>query len=196
MALMSCKSNAAEEMHKGKEAPKMEKSMDAKNAPKEMKAKEMDHQAPKEIVKTDAEWKKELTPEQYRVLRQAATDKPFSKEYEKFKTEGKGTYVCAACGLELFRSAEKFDSHCGWPSFFDPAKSKNVIIRPDLSGGMVREEVICARCKSHLGHIFRGEGFDTPTDNRYCINATSLKFVPDKPAADAPAADDKKMEKK
>jgi len=133
--------------------------------------------APK-AMKTDDEWRKVLTPEQYRVLRQAGTERPFGPVYEEFKKQGGGTYVCAACGAELFSSKEKFDSHCGWPSFYDPAKAQNVTTHEDFSGGMARVEVRCAQCGGHLGHVFKGEGFPTPTDKRYCINGVSLKFVP------------------
>lgn len=130
------------------------------------------------VEKTDAEWKKILSPEQYKVLREAGTERPFGQIYEEFKKQGGGTYYCAACGAELFTSKEKFDSHCGWPSFYDPSKAKNVITREDNSFGSTRTEVLCAKCNSHLGHVFKGEGFDTPTDQRYCINGVSLKFVP------------------
>lgn len=134
--------------------------------------------APGKVAKTDEEWRKILTPDQYRVLRQAGTERPFGPAYEEFKKQGGGTYVCAACGAELFSSKEKFDSHCGWPSFYDPANAKNVTTREDISAGMVRVEVRCAHCGGHLGHVFKGEGFATPTDQRYCINGVSLKFVP------------------
>ncbi len=133
---------------------------------------------PAKVTKTDEEWRKELTPEQYRVLRQAGTERAFGAAYEEFKNQGEGKYVCGGCGAELFSSKEKFDSHCGWPSFYDPANAKNVISREDISGGMVRTEVVCAKCDGHLGHVFKGEGFKTPTDQRYCINGVSLKFVP------------------
>ena len=127
---------------------------------------------------TDEEWKKRLTPEQYRILRQAGTERSNGQIYKEFKAQGGGTYHCAGCGTELFSSKEKFDSNCGWPSFFDPSKAKNVKTRIDRSGFMVRTEVICAVCGGHLGHVFTGEGFNTPTDKRYCINGTALKFVP------------------
>ena len=130
------------------------------------------------IVKTEEEWRKLLTPEQYRVLREAGTERPFGPGYEEFKKQGAGTYVCGGCGAELFSSKEKFDSHCGWPSFYDPANAKNVVTREDTSLGGVRTEVLCAQCGGHLGHVFKGEGFNTPTDQRYCINGVSLKFVP------------------
>jgi peptide-methionine (R)-S-oxide reductase len=130
------------------------------------------------VVKSDEEWRQTLTPEQFHVLRQAGTERPFGPAYEEFKKQGAGTYVCGGCGAELFSSKEKFDSHCGWPSFYDPAQATNVITRDDSSLGMPRTEVICARCGGHLGHVFKGEGFPTPTDKRYCINGVSLKFVP------------------
>ncbi len=132
------------------------------------------------VVKTDEEWKKELTPEQYRILRQAGTEAPNGKAYKEFKAQGVGTYHCAGCGALLFSSKEKFDSRCGWPSFYDPAKAQNVKTKRDETLGMVRIEVVCAKCDGHLGHVFEGEGFDTPTDKRYCINGVGLTFVPAK----------------
>jgi peptide-methionine (R)-S-oxide reductase len=110
------------------------------------------------------------------VLRQAATEAPWTGEYTDTKTTG--VYSCRACGTELFRSDTKFDSHCGWPSFFSPLAADRVILREDRTLGMVRVEVLCANCHSHLGHVFEGEGYDTPTDQRYCINSISLKLVP------------------
>ncbi len=130
------------------------------------------------VEKTDEQWRKELTPEQYQVLRQAGTERAFGATYDEFKKQGAGTYVCGGCGAELFSSKEKFDSHCGWPSFYDPANAKNVITREDNSLGGKRTEVLCAQCNGHLGHVFTGEGFPTPTDKRFCINGVSLKFVP------------------
>ncbi len=130
------------------------------------------------VEMTDAQWRDLLTPEQYHVLRQAGTERPFGRVYEEFKAQGAGTYVCAGCGAELFSSSHKFDSHCGWPSFYDPANAKNVVTHEDRTLGMVRVEVRCARCDGHLGHVFKGEGFDTPTDLRYCINGVALKFIP------------------
>lgn len=127
---------------------------------------------------TDEEWKKRLTPEQYEILRKAGTERSNGQVYKEFKAQGGGTYYCAGCNTELFSSNEKFDSHCGWPSFYDPSKAKNVKTKVDNSGFMARTEVLCAVCDGHLGHVFLGEGFDTPTDKRYCINGTSLKFVP------------------
>ncbi len=130
------------------------------------------------VVKTDAEWRKQLTPEQYRVTRTAGTERPFGEAYEKFNAEGDGTYYCVGCGAELFTSHEKFHSGCGWPSFYDSSKAKGVAEHVDNSGGMHRVEVTCKRCDAHLGHVFEGEGFKTPTDRRFCINAAALKFVP------------------
>ena len=125
---------------------------------------------------TDDEWRQKLTPDEFAVLREAGTERPFTGEYTDTKTEG--VYECRACGAELFRSTEKFESHCGWPSFFDPAKSDAVILRTDNSMGMTRVEVLCANCHSHLGHVFEGEGYPTPTDQRYCINSISLRTGP------------------
>lgn len=118
------------------------------------------------------EWKERLTPEEYHVLREAGTEPPGVGEYTNTTTEG--VYRCRACDAELFRSSSKFDAHCGWPAFFTPLAGDAVIEREDHSLGMVRTEVLCANCHSHLGHVFAGEGFDTPTDLRYCINSISL----------------------
>lgn len=137
-------------------------------------------QPTKPVEKTDAEWKKELTAEQYRILRKAGTEAANGEVYKQFKAQGSGTYVCAGCGTELFSSKEKFESHCGWPSFYDPSKAKNVKLTTDYKIGYARTEVTCATCGGHLGHVFKGEGFDTPTDQRFCINGSVLKFIPDK----------------
>lgn len=130
------------------------------------------------VQKTDEEWKKILTPEQYEILRKAGTERANGQVYHEFKSQGGGTYYCAGCGAELFTSKEKFDSHCGWPSFYDPSKAKNVKYNVDYHLGYARTEVRCKVCDGHLGHVFEGEGFSTPTDKRYCINGTVLKFVP------------------
>ncbi len=131
------------------------------------------------VVHTDAEWRKLLTPEQYRVLRQAGTERAFTGEYTDL--EQTGTYACAACGAELFHAKTKFHSGCGWPSFYAAAAGDRVILRPDRSHGTTRTEVLCARCDSHLGHLF-DDAPDQPTGQRYCINSVSLKFIPDPPA--------------
>jgi peptide-methionine (R)-S-oxide reductase len=128
---------------------------------------------------SDDEWRNRLNAAEYRVLREAGTEPAFTGEYTDTKTEG--TYQCRACGAELFRSTEKFESHCGWPSFFDPSRSDAVILRSDDTMGMRRVEVVCANCNSHLGHVFDGEGYPTPTDQRYCINSICLKLVPEGP---------------
>eukprot|EP00903_Cladosiphon_okamuranus_P003661 g3659.t1 len=130
------------------------------------------------ITRTEDEWRNILSPEAFHILRQSGTERPFGETYKQFNEQEAGTYHCAGCGALLFSSNEKFDSHCGWPSFYDPAKAENVTTRRDVSAGMVRIEVNCAICGGHLGHVFEGEGFDTPTDQRYCINGAGLKFVP------------------
>jgi peptide-methionine (R)-S-oxide reductase len=124
-----------------------------------------------------SKYKAKLTPEQYDVLFNKATEAPFSGEYDQlFK---KGTYACAACGTVLFESGTKFDAHCGWPSFYD-AIPGTVKFHDDSTLGMKRTEVTCATCGGHLGHVFEGEGLNVPTDQRYCINSLSLTFIPEK----------------
>ena len=128
------------------------------------------------VRKSEAEWRQELTPEEFYVLRQAGTERPFTGEY--WDTHTAGVYQCRACGTELFTSNEKFDSHCGWPSFWAPLAEGKVRYIHDRTLGMDRVEVRCGTCDSHLGHVFEGEGYGTPTDQRYCINSVSLKLVP------------------
>ena len=125
------------------------------------------------IIKTDAEWRKELTPEQYAVTRKQATERPFTGEYVHNKAEG--TYACVACGQPLFSSKTKFESGSGWPSFWDVLQSGNVELRQDNSHGMRRVEAVCSRCGSHLGHVFE-DGPRETTGLRYCINSVALKF--------------------
>ncbi|RJK92923.1 peptide-methionine (R)-S-oxide reductase MsrB [Vallicoccus soli] len=128
------------------------------------------------VEKTDEQWRAQLDPQEYAVLRQAATERPYTGEYTNEKTVG--VYHCRACDAELFRSATKFDSHCGWPSFWAPLAGDRVELLEDRSMGMRRVEVRCATCGSHLGHVFEGEGFGTPTDQRYCINSVALRLEP------------------
>ena len=128
------------------------------------------------VVRSEEEWRAQLNPAEYAVLRQAGTERPWTGEYTETKTEG--VYEYRACGAELFRSDTKFDSHCGWPSFFSLLAGDSVLLREDRTLGMTRVEVLCAACHSHLGHVFEGEGYPTPTDQRYCINSVSLKLVP------------------
>ena len=126
--------------------------------------------------RTDNEWRELLTPAEYYVLREAGTEPAFVGEYTD--TETVGVYKCKACDAELFRSNEKFHSGCGWPSFYQPGSSTAVVEIVDNTHGMVRTEVRCANCDSHLGHVFSGEGYETPTDLRYCINSVALSLVP------------------
>ncbi len=128
------------------------------------------------IEKSDEEWRATLTEAEYRVLREAGTEAPFIGEYTDTETEG--IYSCRACGTELFRSTEKFHSGCGWPSFFSAMSGDRITEIVDYSLGMKRTEVRCAACDSHLGHVFEGEGYGTPTDLRYCINSVSLTLSP------------------
>lgn len=128
------------------------------------------------INKTEEEWRQELNPQEFHVLREAGTERPFTGEF--WNSHDEGVYACRACGAELFTSQEKFDSHCGWPSFFAPLAGETVRYIEDTTMGMKRVEVRCAACDSHLGHVFEGEGYPTPTDQRYCINSVSLTLRP------------------
>jgi peptide-methionine (R)-S-oxide reductase len=132
------------------------------------------------VTKTDEEWKKLLTPEEYATLREKATERAGTGKYDQFSE--KGTYVCAACGAELFTSDTKFEAGCGWPSFYAAQAGNKVLLVQDNSLGMARTEVLCANCGSHLGHIF-DDAPQTPTGERYCINSVALKFIPAKDVA-------------
>jgi peptide-methionine (R)-S-oxide reductase len=127
------------------------------------------------VQKSEDEWRQQLSPEEYAVLRQAGTERAWTGEYNETKTEG--VYSCRACGAELFRSDAKFDSHCGWPSFYEPTSRDNVELIEDRTLGMVRTEVRCATCGSHLGHVF-DDAPQTPTGDRYCMNSVSLRLEP------------------
>lgn len=130
----------------------------------------------KSMDKTDADWKKELTPEQYAVLREKATEAPFSGEF--VYNEEEGMYVCAACGKELFASQHKFESGSGWPSFYDVANTDAIKLVEDNSNGAQRVEALCKNCGGHLGHVFH-DALDQPTGVRFCINSTALSFKPE-----------------
>ena len=137
----------------------------------------MTEQYQPKLIKPDAQWREQLSDLEYRVLRQSGTEAPFTGENTDTETEG--IYECRGCGAELFRSNQKFHSHCGWPSFFAPLAEERVRYIEDRSlPGRPRVEVRCANCDGHLGHVFEGEGYDTPTDLRYCINSVSMRLRP------------------
>ncbi|EMD38953.1 hypothetical protein CERSUDRAFT_47110 [Gelatoporia subvermispora B] len=129
--------------------------------------------------KSDSEWQAILSPEQFRILRQKGTEAPGTGKYENF--EGQGVYTCAGCGTPLYKSTTKFHSGCGWPAFFDAIPGA-VNRQEDRSLGRTRTEITCVACGGHLGHVFKGEGFPTPTDERHCVNSISLNFTEDNKA--------------
>jgi peptide-methionine (R)-S-oxide reductase len=133
------------------------------------------------VVKSEDEWRTVLNKEQFRVLRQKGTEMAGTGEYNKHKEDG--VYECVGCGAPLYKSTTKFDSGCGWPAFFDAIPGA-ITRHEDNSGFMHRTEIVCTRCGGHLGHVFKGEGFGNPTDERHCVNSVSLKFDKD---GDAPA---------
>ncbi|ODQ78145.1 hypothetical protein BABINDRAFT_162817 [Babjeviella inositovora NRRL Y-12698] len=130
---------------------------------------------------SDSEWAAKLTAAQFEVLRLKGTERPHTGKYNK--TTDAGVYNCAGCEQPLYKSSTKFDAHCGWPAFYEALPGSIVTIE-DRSGGMLRTEMVCSNCGGHLGHIFKGEGFKTPTDERHCVNSVSLKFID---AKDAPS---------
>ncbi|KAE8245401.1 hypothetical protein A4X06_0g5698 [Tilletia controversa] len=125
--------------------------------------------------KSDSEWRAQLSPEQFHILREKGTERPGTGEYNK--VYDKGVYECAGCGNPLYKSETKFDSGCGWPAFFEGIPGSLRLVE-DRKFGMLRTEMVCAGCGGHVGHVFKGEGFSTPTNERHCANSVSLKFTP------------------
>ncbi|KAK4241476.1 Mss4-like protein [Achaetomium macrosporum] len=129
--------------------------------------------------RSEDEWRAVLSPEQFRILREKGTEPPGSGKYDKHYPES-GVYTCAGCNAPLYKARHKFNSGCGWPAYFDSIPGA-VVRHEDRTFGMVRTEIVCAKCGGHLGHVFRGEGFPTPTDERHCVNSISLNFTPEEP---------------
>jgi len=129
------------------------------------------------ITKSNEEWRAVLSPEQFQILRNKGTERPGTGEY--LNTKQNGIYNCAGCENPIYKASTKFDAHCGWPAFYE-ALPGALVYKTDESLGMTRTEMMCAKCGGHMGHIFKGEGYDTPTDERHCVNSISLKFAPEK----------------
>ncbi len=129
------------------------------------------------INKSNEEWRAILSPEQFQILRNKGTERPGTGEY--WKTKANGIYNCAGCQNPIYKSSTKFDAHCGWPAFYE-AIPGSLVYKTDETLGMTRTEMMCAKCGGHLGHVFKGEGYDTPTDERHCANSIALKFEPEK----------------
>ncbi|EAL88637.2 Peptide methionine sulfoxide reductase B3 [Aspergillus fumigatus] len=135
--------------------------------------------------RSEAEWRAVLSPEQFRVLREKGTEPPYTGEYDSHFSS-KGVYTCAGCNAPLYKATHKFKSGCGWPAYFDSIPGA-VTRHTDRSFGMERTEIVCSNCGGHLGHVFKGEGYPTPTDERHCVNSISLKFTEDEEAAKSKA---------
>jgi len=129
------------------------------------------------VQKSDNEWQAVLTPEQFRVIRQKGTEAPFTGKYDRHAPES-GVYTCTACDAPLYKAGHKFKSGCGWPAFFDAVPGA-VTRHTDRTMGMERTEIVCSNCGGHLGHVFKGEGYSTPTDERHCVNSVSINFGPE-----------------
>jgi len=143
------------------------------------------------VQKTDQEWQAVLNKEQFRVLREKGTESPFTGEYDKHMPDT-GVYTCAACEAPLYTATHKFKSGCGWPAYFDSIPGA-VTRHTDSTFGMARTEIVCSNCGGHLGHVFKGEGYATPTDERHCVNSISLKFNKDDPVTNGEGKEQSKV---